>query len=292
MNTEKFYQYWQEWFAQPVEVKEKFRRVKGPCEECGEIGWQWAENPDQVDGKEPCLACNGTGRIDRGNWYPPFSESPGYTGEPDPKEYFHWTLKDHRHDGADVTLDVFWNCYDTSNLWMRERGLEGVADQIIAEDCVLRILHYLPTPDGLAGEEHKDLDLLTVNVGGTCPGLEVLRPKHPLSHRCVLCTSGEHKPTENGCWVPREGGIHVGEMLEIYTTSIGEMKVDGTRHPDGPSEFRATTHRVRLPPNTERFAAVFFVLPPEGFVLRPGLTKEQYLADALNRAGTAEGARE
>lgn len=76
-------------------------------------------------------------------------------------------------------------------------------------------------------------------------------------------------------WTKREPlEVHVGEMMEIYT---GEV-------------IQATTHRVRTPPNTERFKAVFFYLPPNDFSLRPGFTAGDYLYGpngVLEKAGTA-----
>lgn len=247
-NTDAFYSFWRDWFAQPMEAKEPFRRVKSATE-------------------------------NRGNWYPPFSEAPGFTGKPDPKEYFHWTLKDSRSDSwlptciNHQTVDVFWDCFDKARDWCDARGLSVLPDTVNASDCVLRILHYLPTPDGLAGEVHRDYDLLTVNVGGTCPGLE------------VYGRNGNCRYHPRGCdsWSLREGGIHVGEMLEIYTARRALPGVRGNEI--------ATPHRVRIPPNTERFAAVFFYLPLMDFELRPGLTARQYLADAMRRAGTDRGAK-
>ncbi len=280
MQTEQFYQFWKQWFAQPAEAKEPFRRVKqDPCATCG--GDRLIFDPQL----RACPACNGAGKINRGNWYPPGIESPGYTGKPDPKEYVHVTRRD---DGGPLyteeTHRVFTDCWRAACDWMYARGLSTLVNVVQPEDCVLRILHYLPTADGLAGEAHKDFDLLTVNVGGTCPGLEVDE-----AH------TDEWNAGCMGGWLPREGGIHVGEMLEIYTAKHGVdlLKSDpaGDCEMDVTARVPATPHRVRLPPNTERFAAVFFFLPPMDFVLRPGLTAQQYLAEAMRKAGTAGGAK-
>ncbi len=194
----------------------------------------------------------------KGGWYPPGSESPGYEAKADPKEYFHWRLTQAHPFGDDETEEIFWACYDKANDWLNERGLHNVMKAVEAEDCVLRIIKYPATPDGNVGQAHCDFDLLTVSVPGTVPGLEVW---------------GE---THGGApyWEPRETfEVHVGEMLTHY------------------AKIPATPHRVRVQPNTERYKAVFFYLPPMDFELRPGFTARDYLLGpngVLNKAGTAK----
>jgi hypothetical protein len=276
MNTDAFYAYWRGWFAQPAEAKEPHRRVKGPCTACEATGYVARIVEPRLD---TCLACNGTGRINKGSWYPPGVESPGYSGKPDPKEYYHYRINQRDRVSNFDTHDLFRDCFYQAERWLLDRELNAVARAVKPVDCVLRILHYLPTPDGLAGEAHRDFDLLTVNIGGTSPGLEVHGGWRV--HGIGPLADGPD------CWNQREGGIHVGEMLEIYNHHGGSGFAS-----DQENEYLpALTHRVRIPPNTERFAAVFFYLPPADFVLRPGLTTKQYLDDVLKRAGTAEGAK-
>ncbi len=225
-TTAAMYSYWREWFAQPEAEKLKLLRSPG-----------------------------------KGGFYPLGSESPGYTGKPDPKEYFHFRWPLHSHLDT-ATEEVFHECYDKARDWLEGSGLKGL--DFDPRLCVLRILHYLPTPDGCAGEAHRDFDLLTVSVPGTCPGLEVL-VQDDVTH-----------PTRVH-WVPQEEGIQIGEMLEIYTHDWDCL----WREP-----LQATTHRVRTAPNVERFKAVFFYLPPNEFELRDGYTAGDYLKDALTKAGT------
>ncbi len=74
-------------------------------------------------------------------------------------------------------------------------------------------------------------------------------------------------------------------MLEVYTKN----RYAHPAQPDGQWPLEATTHRVRTPPNTERFSAAFFYLPPNDFELRPGFTAGEYLNGpngVLKRAGT------
>ncbi len=249
---QEFYAYWAEWFAQPM--PEKMKQSK------------------EVTGK---------------SGYMPFaSESPGFTGQKDPKQYFHWkTDRDHYPEILTLPPEleaacelVFEECWYTANRWLHEHGLSDLALPPVADDTnhVLRIIHYPPHPTGLVGEAHRDFDLLTVSVEGTAPGLEVLLEQREATIAEMVC--------DVEYWQEQEVGIQIGEMLEIYT--------EGDQY-DRPSkcmgQYRATTHRVRTPPNTERYKAVFFYLPPMDFELRPGFTAQDYLTGpngVLKRAGT------
>lgn len=212
------YAFWREWFAQPEAKKTKHLRSPG-----------------------------------KGGWYPPYSETPGYTGNKDPKEYFHYRTSHEGLDRSGSTSKVFWDCYRKAKEWLQRNALLPQLD-FQAGNCVLRILHYLPTPDGQVGEAHCDFDLLTVSIPGTVPGLEVWDPYASIDG-----------------WVRHEVlEVHVGEMLTHY------------------AGIPATPHRVRTTPNTERYKAVFFYLPPNNFELKPGFTAGDYLKDVLAKAGTAE----
>lgn len=211
----KMYDFWANWFAQPEQEKLKLLRSPG-----------------------------------KGGFYPTFSETPGYTGNKDPKQYFHVRTN---HLGMDAaTAAIFWRCCHVATSWMIDAGFPEL--YVKPDNCVLRILHYLPTSDGAVGETHCDFDLLTVSVPGTVPGLEVF---------------------ENKEWKLQEEGVQVGEMLEIYASNF-----------DLDTPIKATPHRVRTAPNTERYKAVFFVLPDNDFELRPGYTANDYLSEALSKAGT------
>lgn len=207
----------------------------------------------------------------RGGYYPMNSEQPGYTGTADPKEYFHYRHTIHSlTEFGRATRELFWECFYKADDWCVERGLMDIACIVRPSDCVLRILHYPATPDGNVGQAHCDFDLLTVSVPGTVPGLEVWRP----------CEDTTCLSPGRGHWEKRESfEVHVGEMLSEYTSFRGNGA--------GKTWHKATPHRVRTPPNTERFKAVFFYLPPNDFELKPGFTAGQYLKDVLTRAGTA-----
>lgn len=202
------YEYWRIWFGEPIEFKKKYLRSPG-----------------------------------KGGWYPPYSESPGYQNK-DPKEYFHFRTNHFNMSAA--TEQLFLEGYNKALDKLQELGLDDVPKDL--NNCVLRILKYFPTPDGLVGEAHKDFDMVTHAFEGTSPGLQVLEG--------------------GGKWVEQETGTHIGEMVEIY------------------ANYPATIHRVVTKPNVERFKAVFFFLPPNDFELSPGFTAADYLKRVLNKAGT------
>lgn len=234
MNLAAFYEFWRAWFAQPEASKLEHLRQPG-----------------------------------RGGYYPPASESPGFTGRPDPKEYYH--VRAGNPGYADLaTAHVFSACYVRARTWLYERGLLEALN-FAPEECVLRVLHYFPTADGHVGEAHRDFDLLTVSVPGTVPGLE-----RYAGREVVVCDQGQHG-FEQDVWMSAEGGVQIGEMLEIYAGAHGSPR--GIAH-------HATTHRIRIPPNVERYSAAFFLLPSRGFELRPGYTEGDYLKEVLTKAGT------
>lgn len=249
MNLDSFYSFWGGWFAQPDELKQERRRRRDP-----------------VTGKGS------------GNWYPVGSEAPGYAGDgkgprvaDSHKEYVHLWWKDVQPGAwARSAQDAWFEAFQTGLTWLLQRGLGAVANSLRPSDQVLRVLHYLPHPTGEVGAVHKDYDLLTVNLPGTVPGLERL-DNTPWDEREHVNFAIESllREFEHGRWISEEEGVHVGEMLEIYT---GPRGVAAGRPGDGPGRIHADIHRVRTAPNTDRLKAVFFVLPPMDFVLRPGKT--------------------
>lgn len=145
MNTTAFYDFWARWFAQSE--AEKLRHLRSPG---------------------------------KGGYYPTYSEAPGYEAKPDPKEYFHWRIGQghpdeymHHDDTYGVTEDLFFECISKADRWCEDHDLAELSAEVRIQDCVLRIIHYPPTPDGNVGQAHRDFDLLTVSVPGTVPGLEV-----------------------------------------------------------------------------------------------------------------------
>jgi isopenicillin N synthase-like dioxygenase len=105
-------------------------------------------------------------------------------------------------------------------------------------NSILRAIHYPPItsePDSaIRAEQHEDINLITLLVGASADGLEVM--------------------SKEGEWVPvkTEPGqivVNVGDMLQRLTND----------------ELRSTTHRVVNPPRelwgTSRFSIPFFLHP-------------------------------
>lgn len=127
---------------------------------------------------------------------------------------------------------------------------------------LMRVLHYPPvegTPKAIRSGAHEDINLLTLLIAGTQPGLEV--------------------KTRDGRWVavaeePGSIVVNVADMLQMFTG--GRLK--------------STTHRVVNPPgnaNVSRYSWPFFVHPRGEVVLhaQTGYTAAMYLRRRLWEIG-------
>ena len=108
-------------------------------------------------------------------------------------------------------------------------------------NSILRALHYFPienpdsiAPDAVRSAEHEDINLITLLIGASADGLEVL--------------------TRDGTWFPVKAQgedivVNVGDMLQRLTNNV----------------LKSTTHRVVNPPRellgTSRFSVPFFLHP-------------------------------
>ena len=113
-------------------------------------------------------------------------------------------------------------------------------------NSILRVLHYPPAPDApedapRAGS-HEDINLITLLVGSSADGLEVL--------------------DKGGDWIPVRAHaqnltVNVGDMLQNLTGGV----------------LRSRTHRVVLPPgpqrNQSRYSLPFFLHPVSPMPLDP-----------------------
>lgn len=107
-------------------------------------------------------------------------------------------------------------------------------------NSILRVLHYPPAPDAPADApragSHEDINLITLLVGSSADGLEVL--------------------DRDGDWIPVKAHaqnltVNVGDMLQNLTGGV----------------LRSTTHRVVLPPGEQRLRSRYslpFFLHPVG----------------------------
>jgi len=105
-------------------------------------------------------------------------------------------------------------------------------------NSILRCIHYPPIKNepksAVRAEEHEDINLITLLVGASAEGLQLL--------------------TKQGEWMPINAGpgqivVNVGDMLQRLTNN----------------KLRSTTHRVVNPPRemwgTSRFSIPFFLHP-------------------------------
>jgi len=144
---------------------------------------------------------------------------------------------------------------------------------------LLRLLHYYPLREGMEipegatrAAEHEDINLITLLIGASAEGLEVL--------------------TKDGRWLaptvaPHQMVINVGDMLQRLTNN----------------RLRSTTHRVVLPPpekrHLPRYSIPFFLHPRPEVSLAclpscideahpkayPDATAEEYLNERLVELG-------
>lgn len=114
-------------------------------------------------------------------------------------------------------------------------------DKIAGGNSILRAIHYFPIPDptlvppgAVRAAEHEDINLITLLMGASAEGLEILR--------------------KDGQWIPvtalpEQIVVNVGDMLERLTNK----------------KLTSTTHRVVNPPvekmGTSRYSMPFFLHP-------------------------------
>lgn len=112
---------------------------------------------------------------------------------------------------------------------------------VINGNSILRAIHYFPienpenvAPDAVRAGAHEDINLITLLIGASADGLEVL--------------------TKDGKWLPIKAKgedivVNVGDMLQRLTNN----------------KLRSTTHRVVNPPRelmkTSRYSVPFFLHP-------------------------------
>ena len=131
-------------------------------------------------------------------------------------------------------------------------------DKVKEGNSILRPIHYFPIddpdalpPDAVRAAEHGDINLITLLMGASADGLQVLR------------RDGEWIPITA---LPDQIVVNVGDMLE--------------RHTNG--KLKSTIHRVVNPPrelmHTSRFSIPFFMHPVSEMDLSclPGCIDEEY----------------
>lgn len=143
-------------------------------------------------------------------------------------------------------------------------------------NSILRCIHYPPITQepksAIRAEQHEDINLITLLVGASADGLQIL--------------------TKQGDWVnvtslPEQIVVNVGDMLQRLTNN----------------KLRSTTHRVVNPPrtlwHTSRFSMPFFLHPKSAMSLAclescidaahpkayPDATAGEYLDERLREIG-------
>lgn len=152
-------------------------------------------------------------------------------------------------------------------------------DKVINGNSILRAIHYFPienpdtiAPDAVRAGAHEDINLITLLIGASADGLEVL--------------------TRNNTWYPVKAHgddivVNVGDMLQRLTNN----------------RLRSTTHRVVNPPKelmrTSRYSVPFFLHPKADVSLAalsscideahpkayPDCTAGEYLDERLREIG-------
>jgi len=143
-------------------------------------------------------------------------------------------------------------------------GFTEALDSMIAgsEQSLLRVLHYPPIagevePGAVRAAAHEDINLITLLVSGSQPGLEA-RDKQ-------------------GNWFPVEGG------QGVITINTGDMLQEASG-----GYFPSTTHRVVNPPsvaNVSRYSIPMFVHPRSEVRLSERFTAGEYLQQRLREIG-------
>lgn len=213
---------------------------------------------------------------DRQDGYFPFrSENAKDHPVKDLKEFFH-VYPDGRlpEPVEDVTRALYADLMDLGQTllgWVEDHadtavraGLSEPLTQMVtgSTENLLRILHYPALEEGIeAGAvraaEHGDINLITLLVAGTEPGLEARDTR-----------GGWHRvPCDPGMMV-----INAGDMLELAS---------GGAYP-------STPHRVMNPPaaeNVARYSMPMFLHPRPEVELAPGKTARAYLLERLREIG-------
>jgi isopenicillin N synthase-like dioxygenase len=150
-------------------------------------------------------------------------------------------------DFKNVTLEAFRILENTGKLMLRAIALYLGLDEHYFDDkvaygnSILRALHYFPIedpdslpPDAVRAAAHGDINLITLLMGASAEGLQVLR--------------------RDGKWIPITAlpdqiVVNVGDMLDRLTNN----------------KLKSTIHRVVNPPrekmNTSRYSIPFFMHP-------------------------------
>ena len=228
------YKYVQQFFSLPLEQKKNYE-IKGLAGQRGytSFGKEHAKGSEAPDLKEFFQY----GQIAREN----FNEEI-YTDNVSVKEIVHF----------DQTLAEAYRAFEKSGTALLQaialylRLDENYFDQFVFNgNSILRAIHYPPITtepvSAIRAEQHEDINLITLLVGASADGLEILSKQN----EWVPVTS-----------LPEQIVVNVGDMLQRLTNN----------------KLCSTTHRVVNPArqfwHTSRFSIPFFLHPKTSMSLR------------------------
>jgi isopenicillin N synthase-like dioxygenase len=227
------YQYVQEFFSLPLEQKRKYE-IRGLAGQRGytSFGKEHAKGSDAPDLKEFFQY----GQIARENYK---------------EESYPDNVQVQQVPFFNSTFDNAYRAFEKSGTSLLQAialylGLdENYFDQYVFNgNSILRAIHYPPiteTPkSAIRAEQHEDINLITLLVGASADGLEILTKQN----EWVPVTS-----------LPEQIVVNVGDMLQRLTNN----------------KLRSTTHRVVNPKkefwHTSRFSIPFFLHPKSSMSL-------------------------
>lgn len=255
----------QKFFALPTEVKLKYE-IPGLAGQRGytSFGKEHAKGFNKGDLKEFWQFGQWTTEPVDGEVYPPnveVTDIPGFN---------------------EIGKEVFKTLENTGILMLRAIALYLGLDEkyfdtyVINGNSILRAIHYPPITqepqDAVRAAQHEDINLITLLMGASAAGLEVLNKK------------GEWIPVTA---LPEQIIVNVGDMLQRFTNNV----------------LKSTTHRVVNPPREQwhepRFSIPFFLHPKSSMPLnclpqcisaeRPkaytDITAGEYLDERLREIG-------
>ena len=212
-------------------------------------------------------------------YFPLGTENAKGTSIKDLKEFFHiypWgRYPSELSDATWVLYDKLLNLTSTLLSWIQKNTPEDIKSHfsmplpemiIDSKTNLLRILHYPPLngkeeKDAIRGAAHEDINLITVLVAGTQPGLQV-QDINGLWHD-VSC--------DPGCLA-----VNTGDMLQEVSQGY----------------FPSTTHQIINPgneiKNKSRYSMPLFLHPRNNVRLSKKYTAKQYLEQRLQEIGLKE----
>ena len=212
-------------------------------------------------------------------YFPLGTENAKGTSIKDLKEFFHiypWgRYPSELSDATWVLYDKLLDLTSTLLSWIQKNTPEDIKSHfsmplpemiIDSKTNLLRILHYPPLngkekKDAIRGAAHEDINLITVLVAGTQPGLQV-QDINGLWHD-VSC--------DPGCLA-----VNTGDMLQEVSQGY----------------FPSTTHQIINPgneiKNKSRYSMPLFLHPRNNVRLSKKYTAKQYLEQRLQEIGLKE----